>query len=110
MSKIYEVIIFTASLAVVISKQYANPLLDRIDPHVHISGRLYRDSCALINGSYVKDLSRLGRDLSKVIIVDVIYIQNSPNSYSLQQSNAIPILSWYEDKSDVELFKLILAL
>lgn len=33
--------------------------------------RLYRDACVAFPGwSYVKDLSRLGRDLSSVIIVD----------------------------------------
>ena len=63
---LYEVVIFTASLSV-----YADPLLDILDPHGRISFRLFRESCSFANGTYVKDLSRLGRDLKKVVIVDV---------------------------------------
>lgn len=50
----------------------------------------------------MKDLSRLGRDLKDVIIID-----NSPSAYMFQQENAIPIISWYQNKSDKELIKLI---
>jgi Dullard-like phosphatase family protein len=64
---LYEVVIFTASLSV-----YADPLLDILDPHGKIAFRLFRESCSFANGTYVKDLSRLGRDLKKVVIVDVM--------------------------------------
>lgn len=39
---------------------------------------------------FIKDLVFLDRDLKNVIIID-----NSPNSYALQQENALPISSWY---------------
>jgi len=35
-------------------------------------------------GNYIKDLSRLGRDIRKVIIID-----NSPVSYIFHQDNAV---------------------
>ena len=50
----------------------------------------------------MKDLSKLGRDLKNVIIVD-----NTPTAYLLNQDNAIPIKSWYSDINDSELLKLI---
>lgn len=50
----------------------------------------------------MKDLSRLGRDLSKVIIVD-----NSPASYIFHPENAVPVQSWFDDMSDTELYDLI---
>ena len=45
----------------------------------------------LVNGEYVKDLSRLGRDMRKVIILDVSSTQNSPSACLLHPSNGFPI-------------------
>ncbi len=89
--------IFTASL-----KNYADPLLDRLDRFGYCSSRLYREHCVMHDGVYVKDLSRLGRDLKDVIIID-----NAEFSYMFQPNNALPCLSWYEDPSDTELLDLI---
>jgi RNA polymerase II subunit A small phosphatase-like protein len=62
----YEVVVFTASMA-----KYADPVLDRIDKRGCISHRLFREHCVMHRGAYVKDLARLGRDLTNVVIVDV---------------------------------------
>ncbi|PNI73946.1 CTDSPL isoform 8, partial [Pan troglodytes] len=59
-------------------------------------------SCVFHRGNYVKDLSRLGRELSKVIIVD-----NSPASYIFHPENAVPVQSWFDDMTDTELLDLI---
>lgn len=66
-----------------------------------IPHRLYREHCTLVNCEFVKDLSQLGRDLKDVIIVD-----NSPDCFTLQPCNGIPILTWTNDKSDRELDRL----
>ena len=40
-----------------------------------------------------------------VIILYIFFIQqNSPLSYAFNPENGFPILSWYEDKDDKELF------
>ena len=96
MEKIFEIVIFTASVS-----KYADPLLDIIDKNGYCPFRLFREHCSLINTTFVKDLERLGRDLKDIIIVD-----NSPLSYSLHPDNGLPILTWFEDKNDTELFKL----
>ena len=49
--------------------------MDFLDPHKKVAFRLSRDHCIkLDNGKgFVKDLSRLGRDLKNIIIIDVIF-------------------------------------
>lgn len=68
-AEMFEIVVFTASQSI-----YAEQLLDILDPDgKHISGRAYRESCIFSDGSYTKDLTVLGLDLAKVLIVD-----NSP--------------------------------
>jgi len=96
MSKHFELVIFTAGL-----KEYADWILDDFDKYRYISHRLYRNSCRFRKGVYVKDLSRIGRDLSRTIIVD-----NIAENYELQADNGINIASWFNSYQDIELQKL----
>jgi len=97
-AKLYELVIFTASLA-----EYANPVIDKLDRRGLIKSRLFRESCVFHEGKvYVKDLSRLGRDLKDCIIID-----NSPLSYLFHPKNAIGCTSWFGDESDTELRDLL---
>ena len=93
----YEVVVFTASMG-----KYANPVIDMIDPDGNVKHRLFREACTSTFGAFVKDLSRLGRDVTQCIIID-----NSPPAYRLHRSNAIPITSWFSDKQDKELCELL---
>lgn len=97
MGEMFECVLFTASLA-----KYADPVADLLDPNKTFSARLFRESCVFHRGNYVKDLSRLGRDIRKVVIID-----NSPQSYIFHPDNAVPVTSWFDDPNDTELLDLI---
>ncbi len=93
--KKYEIVIFTAG-----TQEYADPILDRIEKNGKIfAKRLYRQHAIFMNNIYLKDLTRLGRDLSKIIIVD-----NMPQNFSLQKENGILIKNYFgQDKFDTTL-------
>ena len=97
MKDYYEIVIFTASIS-----KYADILINIIDQKGYCPYRLFREHCTFINNTFIKDLTKLGRDLKDIIIVD-----NSPFSYSFHPNNGLPILSWFEDKDDKELFNII---
>ena len=63
---------------------------------------MVRKHCSVINGEYYKDLTIFGKDLKDIIIID-----NSPEYFSLQKENGIPIQTWQGDPNDKELSKLI---
>jgi hypothetical protein len=68
-ASMFETIIFTASQSI-----YAEQLLNVLDPKRKLfRHRVYRESCVYVEGNYMKDLTVLGRDLTRVMIVD-----NSP--------------------------------
>jgi CTD nuclear envelope phosphatase 1 len=70
--KWYNIVIFTASV-----QEYADPVIDWLEAdRKFFSGRYYRQHCTFRNGTYIKDISSVEADLSKVMIVD-----NSPLSY-----------------------------
>nr|XP_048724758.1 carboxy-terminal domain RNA polymerase II polypeptide A small phosphatase 1 isoform X2 [Caretta caretta] len=85
-----------------IMHQYADPVADLLDKWGAFRARLFRESCVFHRGNYVKDLSRLGRDLSRILIVD-----NSPASYVFHPDNAVPVASWFDNMADTELLDLL---
>jgi len=88
-SKFFEVVMFTASI-----QKYAQPIFNKLDREKRTSAMLFRDHCCVDpqTGFMVKDLSKLGRRLEDVIIID-----NSPNSYYYQPENSLPSKTWIKD-------------
>lgn len=80
-----EFVVFTAGL-----EESESMMLDRLDCAGAISHLLYRQSCRVTDGKFVKDLSELGRDLGWMMIVD----DNHPNADSLHPENALPVAPW----------------
>ena len=95
----YELVVFTAA-----TQDYADPIINAIEQKgTKFEHRLYRIHTIIINNDFVKDLSRLGRDLSRTIIVD-----NMEQNYKLQPGNGITIRPfWGKDTNDMALYDLI---
>lgn len=99
-SKKFDIILFTAAV-----QEYADPIIDDLDPYnIIFKKRYYRNSCIYSskNQTLIKDITIIGNDMKSIAIID-----NTPMSYSMQPENGIPIISWYNDKNDNELLKLI---
>lgn len=82
--------------------EYADWVLDQLDPYRYIKHRLYRQHSLPKGNFFIKDLSKLGRDLSKIIIID-----NVAENFQLQPHNGIFIKSWYDDPHDNALNELL---
>ena len=97
--KYYELIVFTTA-----TQDYADELIDAIEEDkIYFEHRFYREHATIINNDFVKDLSRIGRPLDKIIIID-----NMPQNFKLQKENGIIIKAfWGEDNSDTALLELI---
>ena len=94
----YEIIIFSSG-----NKKYSDAMLDAIDEKRNMFDyRLYQEHCVIIDNDFVKDLSKIGRNIDKIIIVD-----NIAQNYRLQKENGINIKSFYgDDPNDRVLYQL----
>ena len=97
--KDFELIIFTAA-----TQDYADPIINAIEKdEKYFDYRLYRIHTTIIDNDFVKDLSKLGRDLNKTIIVD-----NMKQNYKNQPNNGITIRPfWGKDVEDTALVDLL---
>ena len=96
--KYYELIIFTAA-----TQDYGDLLIDAIEENnVFFEHRFYRQHTVIMGNDFIKDLTRVGRPLDKIIIVD-----NMPQNFRLQKENGINIKAfWGEDVNDNALEEL----
>ena len=98
LNEFYEIITFTAG-----TKEYADNILNLLDPgNEIIKYRLYRQHVTILGCSIYKDLNKLGRDLSKVIIID-----NMKENFKMQPNNGLYVKTWINDINDYQFKDLL---
>ena len=98
-AKLYNIYIFTAA-----TQDYADLVLDHLDPQNEIFvDRFYRPQCTRTRQNYfIKDLSKISDDLSRVVLVD-----NNPICFAPQPKNGIWVPSFYDDPNDDVLMRTL---
>ncbi|KAM5472925.1 mitochondrial inner membrane protein required for protein import [Microsporum audouinii] len=97
LNQYYELVLFTT-----VPSMMADQVLRKLDPYRIIRWPLFREATKYEDGEYVKDLSYLNRDLSKVILIDT----HAPHA-KRQPENAIILPKWKGDSKDKSLVALI---
>ena len=93
LNDLYEIITFTAG-----TKEYADMILNQLDINNNIfKYRLYRQHITILEFNIFKDLSKIGRDLSKTIIID-----NLRENFKMHPNNGIFIKTWTSDINDIQ--------
>ena len=96
----YEIVLFSPT-----SFAFAGVVVDQLDPQMkYFTHRLFRESTLYKNGTYIKDLSRLNRPLSRTIIID-----DEESGFQLQKENGIKVKAFTDinDSEDSTLTDLI---
>ena len=97
MNDLYEIVTFTAG-----TKEYADNILNLLDINNNlIKYRLYRQHTTIMGCNVFKDLSKLGRDLNRIIIID-----NLKDNFKLQHNNGLFIKTWTSDVNDNQFYDL----
>lgn len=87
----YELITFTSA-----SKEYAQPIINEIESkNKYFDYTFFREHSVISGNDFVKDISRIGRDMKKIIIVD-----NMEQNFRLNKKNGIKIKPFYGEQND----------
>ncbi|KAL6941614.1 hypothetical protein ACO0RG_002749 [Hanseniaspora osmophila] len=98
LSQYYEIVLFSNN-----SMMYGEPIIQKIDPiQAFVAYSLYKEHCVYKDGDYVKDLSKLNRDVGKVIVLDC-----NAKEVKLQPDNLIPLKPWTGEQDNGALLDLI---
>ena len=95
----YEIILFSEA-----DKNYTELILDAVGENRYLYDYiLCRDYVTIVGQNFVKELSKIGRPLDRIIIID-----NMPQNFSFNKENGIYIKSfWGEENDDKALIDLI---
>ncbi|KAF2841038.1 NIF-domain-containing protein [Patellaria atrata CBS 101060] len=97
LSQYFELVIFTSQ-----PMGIADPIIRKLDPFHIIMWPLFREATRYEKGEYIKDLSYLNRDLSKVILIDT-----KAEHAKMQPENSIILPPWKGQPGDRDLVGLI---
>ena len=87
----YEIISFTSA-----TREYADVIINEIEKKRNFFDfKFYREHCVIYKDTFVKDISRIGRDIQKIIIVD-----NNENNFVLNKENGIKISPYFGDDGE----------
>ena len=96
---LYELVAFSSE-----TKEFSDVILNEIEKNKKFFDfKLYKDHCTLYKNRFVKDITKLGRDIRKIIVVD-----DDENNFVLNKENGIKIKSFLgeENNTDTALFEL----
>ena len=99
MGHYFELIVWTSA-----TEAYANSLIDALEyEKKYFDYILYREHAIIIGDDFVKDLTRVGRGLNRIIIID-----DMPQNFRLQRENGITIKPFFgDDLDDSALYELV---
>ena len=99
MGHYFELVVWTSA-----TEAYANSLIDAIEyEKKYFDYILYREHAIIIGEDFVKDLTRVGRGLDRIIIID-----DMPQNFRLQKENGITIKPFFgDDLDDSALYELV---
>ena len=99
MGHYFELVVWTSA-----TEAYANSLIDAIEyEKKYFDYILYREHAIIIGDDFVKDLTRVGRGLDRIIIID-----DMPQNFRLQKENGITIKPFFgDDLDDSALYELV---
>ena len=99
MGQYYELIVWTSA-----TEAYANSLINAVEhDKKYFDYILFREHATIIGEDFVKDLTRIGRNLNRIIIID-----DMPQNFRLQKENGINIKPFFgDDMQDTALYELV---
>lgn len=99
LSQYYELVIWTSQ-----PSTFVDPVIRKLDPYHIVMWPLFREATLYRpkENEYIKDLSYLNRDLSKVIVMDT-----KPSHVQNQPENAVLLAPWAGNADDKDLIAYI---
>lgn len=96
LSNVYEIVLFTLK-----ENEFVTRVMDLVDPRLLVKYRLGRSHSVSSEKGLLKDLSVLGRDLSRVVVTGI-----DLENFLTIPKNSVVISKWTGNYQDSELFRL----